>query len=138
VLTTFVTDDKVFPAIKSGALGYLLKDCQPDELVQAIRQVYRGEPSLHSSIARKMLRELGRSAPDKPLIEPLTDREVEVLRLLAGGADNQEIAEKLYIAEVTVRTHISRVLSKLHLANRVQATLYALREGLASIEDEEE
>jgi two-component system, NarL family, response regulator LiaR len=138
VLTTFVTDDKVFPAIKSGALGYLLKDCQPDELIQAIRQVYRGEPSLHSSIARKMLRELGRSAPDKPLIEPLTEREIEVLRLLAGGADNQEIAEKLFIAEVTVRTHISRVLSKLHLANRVQATLYALREGLASIEDEED
>jgi two-component system, NarL family, response regulator LiaR len=138
VLTTFVTDDKVFPAIKSGALGYLLKDCEPDELIHAIRQVYKGEPSLHPSIARKMLRELGRSAPDKPIIEPLTDREIEVLRLLAGGADNQEIAEKLYIAEVTVRTHISRVLSKLHLANRVQATLYALREGLASIEDEED
>lgn len=138
VLTTFVTDDKVFPAIKSGALGYLLKDTQPDELIKAIRQVYRGEPSLHSSIARKMLRELGRSTPDKPITEPLTDREVEVLRLLAAGADNEEIAEKLFIAEVTVRTHISRVLGKLHLANRVQATLYALREGLASIEDEED
>ena len=136
VLTSFVTDDKVFPAIKSGALGYLLKDSAPDDLVQAIRQVYRGEPSLHPSIARKMLRELGRSNPDKPITEPLTDREVEVLGLLARGADNQEIAEKLVIAEVTVRTHISRVLSKLHLANRVQATLYALREGLITIEDE--
>jgi two-component system, NarL family, response regulator LiaR len=136
VLTSFVTDDKVFPAIKSGALGYLLKDSAPDDLIQAIRHVYRGEPSLHPSIARKMMRELGQSAPDKPIIEPLTEREVEVLSLLARGADNQEIAEKLVIAEVTVRTHISRVLSKLHLANRVQATLYAIREGLISIEEE--
>ncbi|MEJ2710890.1 MAG: response regulator transcription factor [Anaerolineales bacterium] len=137
VLTSFITDDKVFPAIKSGALGYLLKDSEPDDLVKAIRQVYRGEPSLHPSIARKVLRELGRSTPEKPIPEPLTDRETEVLRLLAKGHDNQEIAEKLVIAEVTVRTHISRILGKLHLANRVQATLYALREGLTSLEDEQ-
>ncbi len=137
VLTSFITDDKVFPAIKSGALGYLLKDSDPEDLVKAIRQVYRGEPSLHPSIARKMLRELGRSTPEKPVPEPLTDRETEVLRLLAKGADNQEIADRLVIAEVTVRTHISRILSKLHLANRVQATLYALREGLTSLEDEQ-
>ena len=137
VLTSFITDDKVFPAIKSGALGYLLKDSEPDDLVKAIRQVYRGEPSLHPSIARKVLRELGRSTPEKPIPEPLTDRETEVLRLLAKGHDNQEIADKLVIAEVTVRTHISRILGKLHLANRVQATLYALREGLTSLEDEQ-
>ena len=136
VLTSFITDDKVFPAIKSGALGYLLKDSDPEDLVKAIRQVYRGEPSLHPSIARKMLRELGRSTPEKPVPEPLTDRETEVLRLLARGANNQEIADKLVIAEVTVRTHISRILNKLHLANRVQATLYALREGLTTLEDE--
>jgi len=137
VLTSFITDDKVFPAIKAGALGYLLKDSNPEDLVSAIRQVYRGEPSLHPSIARKVLRELGRPTPDKPIPDPLTDRETEVLRLLARGYDNQEIADKLVIAEVTVRTHISRILSKLHLANRVQATLYALREGLTSLEDEE-
>jgi NarL family two-component system response regulator LiaR len=83
-----------------------------------------------------MLRELGRSTPDKPIPDPLTDRETEVLLLLAKGYDNKEIADKLVIAEVTVRTHISRILSKLHLANRVQATLYALREGLTSLEDE--
>ncbi len=83
-----------------------------------------------------MLRELGRSTPEKPVPEPLTDRETQVLGLLAKGADNQEIADKLVIAEVTVRTHISRILSKLHLANRVQATLYALREGLTSLDDE--
>lgn len=137
VLTSFITDDKVFPAIKAGALGYLIKDSEPDDLVNAIRQVDRGEPSLHASIARKVLRELGRSTPEKPIPEPLTDRETEVLRLLARGADNQEIADKLVIAEVTVRTHISRILNKLHLANRVQATLYALREGLTSLEDEQ-
>jgi two-component system, NarL family, response regulator LiaR len=136
VLTSFITDDKVFPAIKSGALGYLLKDSDPEDLVKAIRQVYRGEPSLHPSIARKMLRELGRSTPEKPVPESLTDRETQVLGLLAKGADNQEIADKLVIAEVTVRTHISRILSKFHLANRVQATLYALREGLTSLDDE--
>ena len=138
VLTSFITDDKVFPAIKSGALGYLLKDSDPDELIKAIRQVYNGEPSLHPSIARKMLRELGRSVPEKPIPEPLTDREIEVLRLLAKGADNKEIADRLVIAEVTVRTHISRILSKLHLANRVQATLYALRKGFSSLEDDPE
>ncbi len=134
VLTSFITDDKVFPAIKAGALGYLLKDSEPDKLIRAIRQVHRGEPSLHPSIARKVLQELGRPTPEKPIPEPLTDRETEVLRLLAKGNDNQEIADKLVIAEVTVRTHISRILSKLHLANRVQATLYALREGLISLE----
>lgn len=137
VLTSFITDDKVFPAIKAGALGYLLKDSEPEDLEKAIRQVYRGEPSLHPSIARKVLQELGRPQPDKPIPDPLTDRETEVLRLVAKGFDNQEIAEKLFIAEVTVRTHISRILSKLHLANRVQATLYALREGLTTLEDEE-
>jgi len=135
VLTSFTTDDKVFPAIKAGALGYLLKDSQPEDLVKAIRQVYRGEPSLHPSIARKMLRELSRPTSDKPIPDPLTDRESEVLGLLAKGYDNQEIADKLVIAEVTVRTHISRILSKLHLANRVQATLYALREGLTSLDN---
>lgn len=137
VLTSYITDDKVFPAIKSGALGYLLKDSAPDDLIRAIRQVYRGEPSLHPSIARKVLRELGKATPEKPIPEPLSDRETEVLRLLASGIDNQEIAEKLSIAEVTVRTHISRILSKLHLANRVQATLYALREGITSLDDEQ-
>ena len=136
VLTSFVTDDKVFPAIKSGALGYLLKDSQPEDLVNAIRQVYRGEPSLHPSIALKMMRELRGVTPEKPVPDPLTDRETDVLLLLAKGADNEEIADRLVIAEVTVRTHVSRILSKLHLANRVQASLYALREGLTSIEDE--
>ena len=136
VLTSFAADDKVFPAIKAGALGYLLKDSDPADLVRAVRQVHRGEPSLHPSIARKVLQELSQPVSHTPAPEPLTDREVEVLRLLAKGLGNQELADQLVIAEVTVRTHVSNILSKLHLANRVQATLYALREGLTSLQDE--
>lgn len=135
VLTSFAADDKVFPAIKAGALGYLLKDSGPEELVQAIHQVHRGEPSLEPSIARKVLTELSQP-PKTPLtLEPLTEREVGVLRLVAQGHSNREIAEQLVITEMTVRTHVSNILSKLHLASRTQAALYALREGLASLDD---
>jgi NarL family two-component system response regulator LiaR len=135
VLTSFAADDKVFPAIKAGALGYLLKDSGPDELVQAIRCVHRGEPSLEPSIARKVLTEMS-GAPKKPLsVDPLTDRELEILRLIAQGRNNKEIAGYLVIAEMTVRTHVSNILSKLHLASRTQAALYALKEGLASLDD---
>jgi NarL family two-component system response regulator LiaR len=135
VLTSFATDDKLFPAIKAGALGYLLKDSSPDELVQAIRRVHRGESSLHPQVARKLLDEL--SAPPKrpPTLEPLTPREAEVLLLVAKGLSNQEIAEKLTISDATVRTHVSNILGKLHLASRTQAALYALREGIASLDD---
>jgi NarL family two-component system response regulator LiaR len=135
VLTSFAADDKVFPAIKAGALGYLLKDSGPDELVQAIHQVYRGEPSLEPSIARKVLLELSQP-PKTPLTaEPLTEREVDVLRLVAQGRSNRDIAEELVITEMTVRTHVSNILGKLHLASRTQAAVYALREGLASLDD---
>ena len=137
-LTSFAADDKVFPAIKAGALGYMLKDADPEDLIQAIRQVHRGEPSLHHSIARKVLQELGRpqTAPPSPGPDPLTERELEVLQLVAQGLTNQQMAEQLTVAEVTIRTHISNILSKLHLANRVQATLYALREGLTTLEND--
>jgi len=135
VLTSFSTDDKVFPAIKAGALGYLLKDSSPDDLVQAIRQVYRGEPSLHPTIARKMLHELAHPVDAPPTTDPLTERELEVLRLVGQGLLNHEIAERLVITEATVRSHVSNILSKLHLASRTQAALYALREGLASLDD---
>lgn len=135
VLTSFAADDKVFPAIKAGALGYLLKDSGPDELVQAIHQVYRGEPSLEPSIARKVLTEMA-SPVKKPLTaDPLTEREMDILRHVAQGLSNKEIAEQLVIAEMTVRTHVSNILSKLHLASRTQAALYALKEGLASLDD---
>jgi NarL family two-component system response regulator LiaR len=138
VLTSFVGDEKIFPAIKAGALGYLLKDSEPYELIRAIYRVYRGEPSLDSVIARKMMKEILEQPMVKPTPDPLTARELEVLHLLAKGLSNEEIAAQLVISEVTVRTHISHLLAKLHLANRVQATLYALREGITSIEDENE
>jgi NarL family two-component system response regulator LiaR len=135
VLTSFAADDKVFPAIKAGALGYLLKDTGPNDLVQAIHQVYQGQPSLEPSIARKVLSELSHP-PKEPLTpDPLTERELEVLRLVAQGKSNKEIAEQLVIADMTVRAHVSNVLGKLHLASRTQAALYALRKGIASLDD---
>ena len=130
VLTSFAADDKVFPAIKAGAAGYLLKDSSPDELVRAIRQVHRGEPSLHPTIARKLLQEIARPAELQPAPEALTGREMAVLRLIAQGLSNQEIADRISVSEPTVRTHVSRILGKLHLASRTQAALYAVREGL--------
>ncbi len=138
VLTSFATDDKVFPAIKAGALGYLIKDTSPEELIGAIRQVHKGEPTLHSSIAQKLLKEISHSSEGPVSPDPLTDREVEVLKLIARGLSNQEIAETLVVSVATVYTHVSRVLDKLHLASRTQAALYALREGLASLYDEEQ
>jgi NarL family two-component system response regulator LiaR len=148
VLTSFAADDKVFPAIKAGAMGYLLKDSESETLVRAIHQVYRGESSLHPKIARKLLQELSSppqppptpAAPpvgalDESPVDPLTEREVEVLKLVARGWSNREIADQLVIVEGTVRAHVSNILSKLHLVSRTQATLYALREGLASLND---
>jgi len=136
VLTSFAADDKVFPAIKAGASGYLLKDTGPEALVQAIGQVCRGESSLSPTIARKVLQELSRPSDRPPTQDPLTEREVEVLQVVAKGKSNQEIAEILQISEATVRTHVSNILGKLHLASRTQAALYALREGLASLGDQ--
>jgi NarL family two-component system response regulator LiaR len=131
VLTSFAEDDKVFPAIKAGALGYLLKSSSPQQLLQAIRDVYHGQSSLHPTIARKLISELQRPQDLPPTPEPLSAREMEVLRLVAQGMTNQEIADELVISERTARTHVSRILEKLHLANRTQAALYAAREGLA-------
>jgi len=136
VLTSFAEDDKVFPAIKAGAMGYLLKDSSAQDLLQAIRDVYRGEPAMHPTIARRLMRELQRPPePHTPRTEePLSGREVEVLTLVARGLSNQEVADNLFISERTVRTHVGNILDKLHLANRTQAALYALREGLATLE----
>ena len=134
VLTSFVDDDKVFTAIKSGALGYLLKDSSPQDLLKAIRSTFAGEAFLHPTIASKLIRELKQPASNKPKTEnPLTEREVEILQFVAQGLTNDEIAEKLIVSERTVRTHVSNILAKLQLANRTQAALYALKEGLASL-----
>jgi NarL family two-component system response regulator LiaR len=136
VMTSFAADDKVFPSIKAGALGYLLKDSDPDDLIRMIRQVYRGELSIHPTIARKVIQELNRPAKEPLTPSPITEREVEILQLMAQGMENKEIAAKLVVRDATVRTHVSNILRKLQLANRVQATLYALRTGLTSLEDE--
>jgi len=137
VLTSFATEEKVFPAIKAGALGYLLKDSGPDDLIQAVRDVYNGQSWLHPKIARMLLQEL-REPPQKlpeNSPDPLTERELDVLKLIARGLSNQEIAAKLVVSNPTVYSHVSNILSKLHLASRTQAALYALREGLASLDE---
>ncbi len=139
VLTSFATDDKVFPAIKAGASGYLLKDSDSGDLVRSIREVQRGESSIDPKIARKLLREISDPPPQPPPadVDPLTERELEVLKLVARGESNSEISQHLVISQGTVRSHVSNILGKLHLASRTQATLYALRQGLASLNDDE-
>lgn len=137
VLTSHAAEEDVFPALKAGALGYLLKHSAPEEVLQAIRQAYRGETVLHPAIARLVLQELHRPAAAKPAetTEVLSERELEVLRVIARGMSNQEIADALFVSEATVRSHVSTILRKLQLASRTQAALYALRAGLAPLED---
>jgi NarL family two-component system response regulator LiaR len=134
VLTSFADDDKVFPAIKAGAISYLLKDVQPEELARAIRAAQRNEAVLHSEVAAKLMQEFStpRTADDQ--VEQLTEREMDVLRLIARGKSNKEIADALVISEKTVKTHVSNILSKLHLADRTQAAIYALRQRLVPMD----
>jgi len=135
VLTSFAADDQVFPAIKAGALGYLLKDTNPEDLVNAIHQVYQGESFLSPAVARKVLDEVFQPINEPLSVDPLTKREVDVLKILAKGKSNRDIADDLSISETTVRTHVSNILAKLHLASRTEAALYALKEGVANLED---
>ncbi len=137
MLTSFSDDATLFAAIKAGALGYLLKDAQGSELVRAIRNTYEGKSALSPDIALKVIQEINKphSAEAPMTDEPLTEREEEILRHVARGLSNQEIADLLVVSERTVRTHISNILGKLHLANRTQATLYALREGIADLNE---
>jgi DNA-binding NarL/FixJ family response regulator len=133
VLTSFTDSDKMLLAVKCGAQGYVLKNSPPEELLQAIRDVYRGAISLQPAIARQLFSSLGEAAENLQPEEILTERELEVLKLIAKGLTNDEIAEQLIISKRTVNVHIGSILSKLHLVNRAQVVLYALRRGLIGI-----
>lgn len=136
ILTGFGEEDKLFPAIRAGAHGYLLKDISPRDLVRAIRAAHLGQAQLHPDVAQKLMTAVAmtRIEPSghgpKPAGAALTEREFEVLRLLAGGLNNREIATQLVIGETTVKSHVSSILDKLHLEDRTQAAVYALRHGL--------
>lgn len=145
ILTSFGEDDKVFPAIRAGAQGYLLKDIQPRELVQAVRETYQGKAQLHPDIARRLMTAVSAQAP-APAVPPtappqelhgrdhysLTEREREVLGLIAQGLNNREIAAKMVISEKTVKTHVSNILDKLHLEDRTRAAIWALKHGIGA------
>jgi len=133
VLTGFSDDKNVFSAIKAGANGYLLKDSAPEEIMQAINEVYQGKSSLHPVIAQKVIEELHHPSELALTDEPLSGREIEVLKNVAKGMSNQDIARTLEIKEGTVRIHVGNILNKLQLTNRTQAALYALRKGIAQL-----
>jgi DNA-binding NarL/FixJ family response regulator len=130
VLTSFLDEDKVLPAVRAGAAGYLLKDVAPAELVGAIRTVDRGEALLHPAVAARVLQELTADAGRAERHDALTAREREVLALVARGRANKAIAFELGVAEKTIKTHVGNILAKLGLSDRTQAALYAVREGL--------
>ena len=131
VLTSHHDDEHIFLAIRAGALSYLLKDIDPDALAEAIKRAHAGEAALNPRVASRMIKEVQgvRDAKVNPFTE-LTDREMEVLQLVAGGNSNKEIAELLVISERTVKSHVSNLLGKLHLADRTQAAVFAWREGI--------
>lgn len=133
ILTMYRRDDYIFEAIKAGASGYLLKEVELSELVRAVRAVARGEAVIDAAIAGRVMAELRTGAA--PAENPLSDRDVEILQLLAQGKSNQEIADQLFLAEKTVRNRLSLVFKQLHLKNRTEAALYAFREGLANPPD---
>jgi NarL family two-component system response regulator LiaR len=137
ILTSHAAEEDVFPALKAGAQGYLLKHSAPEDVLRAIHQAHRGETVLHPAIARMVLQELNRPPQPKQRAtsDPLSERELEVLRQIARGMSNQEISDALVVGEATVRSHVSSILRKLQLASRTQAALYALREGLASLDE---
>ncbi len=136
VVTSFAENDLVYQAIKAGALGYILKDATREQLLQAIRDVDQGRASLQPSIAVKLIQEINHPTELHYTEDPLTRRELETIRLIARGLSNQEIAEQLVVNERTIAKYVSSILDKLHLANRTQAALYALREGITGLNDE--
>jgi len=130
VLTSFADNDRVYQAIKFGAQGYMLKDATHTQLIQGIRDVALGQATLYPSIAMRVIRELNNPTELMYTTEPLTPRELETLRLISSGMSNQEIGLKLFVQESTVAKYVSNILDKLHLANRTQAALYAVRKGI--------
>lgn len=131
VLTSYHEDEHIFPAIRAGALSYLLKDIDPDDLAEAVRRAHAGEAVINPRVAARMVKELHGSRTEiHNAFSELTPRELEVLRLIAEGCSNRKIAETLVIGEKTVKTHITNILSKLHLADRTQAAVYAWQEGI--------
>ncbi len=136
VVTSFAENDRVYQAIKAGALGYVLKDATREQLLQAIRDVAQGHASLQPSIAVKLIQEINHPSELMYTTEPLTRRELETLRLIARGLSNQEIAAELVVHERTIAKYVSSILDKLQLANRTQAALYALREGITDLNEE--
>jgi NarL family two-component system response regulator LiaR len=130
VLTSFADNERVYQAIKFGAQGYMLKDATHTQLLQGIRDVAQGLSTLYPSIAMRVIRELNNPSELMYTTEPLTPRELETLRLISSGLSNQEIGQKLFVQESTVAKYVSNILDKLHLANRTQAALYAIRKGL--------
>lgn len=132
VLTSFAESNRVYQAIRSGALGYMLKDTTRMQLLQAIRDVAKGQASIHPSIALKVIHEIDHPTEPSSMTETLTRREMETLRLIARGLSNQEIAAELVVHERTIAKYVSSILNKLHLANRTQAALYAINQGLTA------
>lgn len=131
IFSSFHGDEHIFPAMRAGALSYLLKEARPAEVADAVRKAAQGEAILHPKVAARIVQELqGNKATAVNPFTELTERELEVLRLIADGMANQEIADALVIGERTVKSHVSNILSKLHLADRTQAAVYAWREGI--------
>ncbi len=133
VLTSYHEDVHIFPALKAGAISYILKDMKMEKLVEALHRAMQGEVTLHPRVASRVLQNIrGENTEDQPLFTELTDRETDVLKLIANGLTNSQIAEKLVISENTVKGHVSNILSKLHLADRTQAAVYAWEQGIVS------
>jgi two-component system, NarL family, response regulator LiaR len=131
MLTSYHDEEHVFPAIRAGALSYVLKEVGPEELADAVRKAAAGEAVLHPRVAARVVRELHGARRDEPnAFRELSDRELEVLKLIAEGLSNAEIASRLYVSEKTVKSHVSNILGKLHLADRTQAAVFAWRQGV--------
>ena len=135
VLTAYMADDKFLQAIRAGALGYILKNAQPEELVQSIKTVYAGKPAFTSAFAWKAMQRMSGMEMTEQFIVDLSAREIEVLRLVTKGDTDKEIARKLDVSENTIRTHVGRIKIKLGVHSRVQAALYGLRSGLVSLDE---